>query len=67
MLSEESRPNCGTPGTHIKDWERPLSKRNKVLSVILMKIAKPSCRWDIKVKFLTAVASLSCLIIFLIN
>lgn len=66
-MPEESLQICGTPHTHVKDWERRLSKRNSVLSVIPMKIGKPPCRWDIKVKPLTAPASLSCLIIFLIN
>lgn len=64
MLSEEILQNFGTPCTRTKDWERPLSRRHNVLSVIPMKIAKLSCKWDIKVKFLTALANLSCLIIF---
>lgn len=51
MLSEDSLQNCETPCIHIKYWEKILFKRNNVLSVTSMKIAKLSFRWDIKVNF----------------
>lgn len=51
VLSEDSLQNCETPCIHIKCWEKILFKRNNVLSVTSMKIAKLSFRWDIKVNF----------------